>query len=52
MDVSGAEQLKKLLPDCQRMDIISRCGHSVGTDRPGSLTKVIKAFRRDTGADR
>ena len=52
IDVSGAEHLRKRLPDCRRVDIIPRCGHSVGTDRPGAMTKLIKLFRKDTEADR
>ena len=51
IDVSGAEHLKQLLPNCLRKDIITRCGHSIGTDRPGAMTKAIKIFRKDTGAD-
>ena len=51
IDVSGAEHLQKLLPNCRRTDIIPQCGHSVETDRPGAMTKAIKAFRKETGAD-
>ena len=51
IDVSGAEHLKKLLPDCRRKDIFPQCGHLVELDRPGALTKAIKEFRRETGAD-
>ena len=50
LDVSGAEHLQKLLPNCKRMDIIPRCGHVVDLDRPGAMAKVIKLFRKDTGA--
>ncbi|XP_048742324.1 monoacylglycerol lipase abhd6-A-like [Ostrea edulis] len=43
--VSGAKVLKDKLPNCQRMDIIPRCGHAINLDRPGSKTKALLSFR-------
>ena len=51
LDVSGAKHLQKRLPNCKRVDVIPRCGHVVDLDRPGAMTKVIKLFRKETGAD-
>ncbi|XP_046575272.1 monoacylglycerol lipase ABHD6-like [Haliotis rubra] len=45
IDKSGAEVLKKVLPNCERVDIIERCGHSVNMDRPGAVMKTILVFR-------
>jgi pimeloyl-ACP methyl ester carboxylesterase len=43
--VSGAKVLRDKLPNCQRMDIIPRCGHAINLDRPGSKTKALLSFR-------
>lgn len=45
IDVSGAKVLQEKLPNCQSVDIISRCGHAINLDRPGSKTKAILKFR-------
>ncbi|XP_071082954.1 monoacylglycerol lipase ABHD6-like [Haliotis cracherodii] len=45
IDKSGAELLKKVLPNCERVDMIERCGHSVNMDRPGAIMKTILEFR-------
>ncbi|XP_060069202.1 monoacylglycerol lipase abhd6-A-like [Ylistrum balloti] len=45
IDVSGATVLQEKLPNCQSVDIISRCGHAINLDRPGSKTKAILKFR-------
>ncbi|XP_052778927.1 monoacylglycerol lipase abhd6-B-like [Mya arenaria] len=42
---SGAAVLKELLPNCVRVDLIPRCGHSMSTDRPGAMTKALLTFR-------
>lgn len=52
IDVSGAGYLQKMLPNCKQIDIIPRCGHSIGTDRPGAMTKAIKVFRQAVDADK
>ena len=52
IDVSGAAHLQKILPNCKQVDIIPRCGHSIGTDRPGAMTKAIKVFRQAVNADK
>ncbi|XP_078341835.1 monoacylglycerol lipase abhd6-B-like [Crassostrea virginica] len=43
--VSGAKVLTDRLPNCQRVDIIPRCGHAINLDRPGSKTKALLSFR-------
>ncbi|XP_062593754.1 monoacylglycerol lipase ABHD6-like [Saccostrea cucullata] len=43
--VSGASVLRDKLPNCQRVDIIPRCGHAINLDRPGSKTKALLSFR-------
>ncbi|KAK6174814.1 hypothetical protein SNE40_013389 [Patella caerulea] len=45
IDMSGVDVLKELLPNCQQVDIIEKCGHSITLDRPGSLVKAILTFR-------
>ncbi|OWF53810.1 monoacylglycerol lipase ABHD6-like [Mizuhopecten yessoensis] len=45
IDVSGVKVLQEKLPNCQSVDIISRCGHAINLDRPGSKTKAILKFR-------
>jgi len=50
IDVSGAEFLRDLLPDCRRMDILSNCGHAASLDQPEHLTASIMAFRADIKA--
>lgn len=44
---SGAEVLKRSLPNCQDVTILERCGHSVDLDRPGACAKAILKFRGD-----
>ncbi|KAK3100994.1 hypothetical protein FSP39_000075 [Pinctada imbricata] len=43
--ISGAEVLRQILPNCQQVDIIPRCGHAINLDRPGSKTKALLKFR-------
>ncbi|KAK2154060.1 hypothetical protein LSH36_278g05008 [Paralvinella palmiformis] len=42
---SGVEYLQKLLPNIQKIDIIDKCGHSVGIERAGKTVKLILMFR-------
>uniref|UniRef100_A0A0B7ABT1 acylglycerol lipase n=1 Tax=Arion vulgaris TaxID=1028688 RepID=A0A0B7ABT1_9EUPU len=42
--VSGAELLKSKLPNCQRVDIIDKCGHAIDIDHPQSFTKFLLLF--------
>ncbi|XP_013380459.1 monoacylglycerol lipase ABHD6 [Lingula anatina] len=43
--VSGFDVLKKALPNCQKADVIERCGHSTNMDRPGMVVKLLLQFR-------
>ncbi|KAL8566158.1 hypothetical protein ACOMHN_041313 [Nucella lapillus] len=45
---SGAELLKKNLPDCRDVTILERCGHSVDLDRPFASCSAMARFRGDT----
>ena len=42
---SGVDYLQKLLPNIQKIDIIDKCGHSVGIERAGKTVKLILMFR-------
>lgn len=46
IDASGVDLLKHLIPNCIQVDLISRCGHSMTTDRPGAMTKAVLKFRQ------
>ncbi|KAL5015170.1 hypothetical protein ScPMuIL_009440 [Solemya velum] len=50
--ISGIDVLKSKLPNCQRVDLIPRCGHNVTMDRPGAMTKAIRCFRGELGNDK
>ncbi|BFZ04333.1 hypothetical protein BsWGS_07372 [Bradybaena similaris] len=42
--VSGAELLRSKLANCQRVDLIEKCGHAIDIDRPGAFTKCLLTF--------
>ena len=43
--MAGAEVLKAGLPNCDRVDILPKCGHSISMDRPGAFAKYLLLFR-------
>lgn len=43
--VSGALQLRDLLPDCRKVDIIGEAGHSLAIDDPEKVGEAIQSFR-------
>ncbi|CAD5124871.1 DgyrCDS13123 [Dimorphilus gyrociliatus] len=45
--VSGALQLRDLLTDCRRVDIIGEAGHSLAIDDPKQVAQAIQSFRSE-----
>lgn len=45
--VSGALQLRDLLLNCRKVDIIREAGHSLAIDDPKQVAKAIQGFRLD-----